>query len=96
MHPGRLCTEYVCNNPELARGLCRKHYDRHRAQGRQGRRTRTQSGNTRAGGPLVIICPDDLIPLVGQCAENDARAIFRVLWKTIGEWHLQGLLEDAS
>jgi hypothetical protein len=43
--------------------------------------------------PVVTACPDDLIPLVTQNVEQDAATIFRILWKTIGEWHLEGILD---
>lgn len=44
--------------------------------------------------PVVVTCPDDLLPLVAELVELDARPIFRVLWHAIGEWHLQGLLDE--
>lgn len=47
--------------------------------------------------PLFVICPRDLIPLVADVVELDARPIFQLLWRAIGNWHLLDLLnEDAS
>lgn len=43
--------------------------------------------------PPVTACPDELIPLVTQVVEQDAATIFRILWRAIGEWHLEGTLD---
>lgn len=46
--------------------------------------------------PPVVACPDEFVPLVAQLAENDAQALFRLLWQAIGEWHLQGILDEPT
>ena len=45
---------------------------------------------------VYMPCPDSLVDLAAQAAENDARPLFMLLWRAIGTWHLQGLLDRET
>lgn len=83
---GRICDVIGCDGKHNAKGLCRPHYDR-------WANNRTIPARHT---PDRVACPDDLVPLVTRLVENDARPIFTLLWRIIGNWHLQGLLEEQS
>lgn len=82
------CCRDGCDNVVIARDLCRRHYD----ETRRDRRRKPKPPLP----PLVVLCPEDLEDLVAQAVENDARPIFRHLWRVIGEWHLAGLLDEEQ
>lgn len=90
----RTCVMEGCGRTVVARGLCRRHYDAIRTRRSQQSRRGKQPDRDHPADDLA--CPDDLTPLVTQLVENDARAIFMLLWRAIGNWHLQGLLEEEA
>jgi hypothetical protein len=93
MSPARLCEVKHCDRVHFAKGLCKAHYQR----------VREGSPNTGPIGAAVVLaddvfmpCPDSLLDLAAQAVENDARAVFMLLWRAIGNWHLQGLLKETA
>lgn len=92
---GRVCAIADCHRTVIARDLCRPHYDALRTRRSQASRNGS-SPKPELLPPVVVQCPNDLISVVAQLAENDARPVFRLLWRAIGDWHLLGLLEEEA
>jgi hypothetical protein len=84
---GRACDVIDCDRDHHAKGLCRLHYQRWLLH---------PDLLVRTYPTVYTLCPDDLLPFVTQVVENDARQIFQLLWRAIGDWHLLGLLEEES
>lgn len=83
----RPCTVAGCDRTVHAKGFCVRHYQKWR---RTGVDPTADHNPPPAHPPVVVACPEDLEPLVAQLVENDARQIFTLLWRAIGNWHLQG------
>jgi len=87
--PTRTCTEPGCERPHHALGLCIAHW-------RRARRDSTLTGPIGSAAVCIaddvfMPCPDTLLELAGRCAENDARAIVRLLWPHLLEASLAGV-----
>lgn len=85
------CTVDGCDRETVARGWCDKHYKRWRIHGDP-----THVEPRHKPVPWTDPLTDADYSALRAAVDADAQAIFRVLWVVIGEWHLQGLLEDAS
>lgn len=95
---GRTCSQPGCDRPHDSHGLCAAH------------RWRAKTGSSLTGpictaavhvdDDVYMPCPDALLELAGQCAENDARAIVRTLWPHLLEASLAGVepftLDEAA
>ena len=94
---GRTCSHPDCDRSVYGQGLCSGHH----ARIRDGS---TKTGPLNAAEVLVdephMPCPETLLPLANWCAENDARAILRLIWPHLLEASLAGVepftLEAAS
>jgi hypothetical protein len=89
----RLCEITGCDRPHFGKGLCQGHW------------TRLRNGSTKTGplgtadvltDDVYMPCPDSLLGLAAQAAENDARAVFMLLWRAIAHWHLQNHCEKNT
>lgn len=83
----RSCAVPTCDRPIHAKGWCMTHYRRVQAGALRPDVPIAQAAPTIVGP--IVACPDELLPLVNRCVENDARPIFLELWRLIGLWHLQ-------
>lgn len=87
--PPRPCSDPDCDRPARCKGLCVMHYNRAR-YGKQKAATPPPPSAAELV-PLVLPCPDDLVPIVTAAADIDARAIVRLIWPHLLEAHLAGL-----
>lgn len=99
------CAVEGCERASFTRGWCAAHYKRwhrngdlqaHKPIHKRGARPARIPAPALDREPFVLVCPKDFEGLVAELVENDARPIFRLLWRAIGEWHLAGLLEEEA
>lgn len=82
------CIDPNCDRPAIDGRFCAGHRSRHKTGSRRVGPIQTA---IRLIDEPVITCPDELLPLAGQCAENDAKAILRLIWPHFLEARLAGL-----
>ncbi len=83
----RVCSIDRCGRRHHARDLCGIHYSVLRRGG--------ELPESKIPRPVVVECPDDLLPIVAQVVDIDAARLFRVCWRWLGEQHLSRM-EQAS
>jgi hypothetical protein len=86
----RVCGVADCDRPHEARDLCAAHYARWASTGIVGEGA-VATADIKTTEAFTACPAGPLLELAAQAAELDARRIFRVLWRAIGEWHLAGL-----
>jgi hypothetical protein len=95
-----ICSRIGCHEPRHERGLCIGHFDEALADlaarvfhQRLAARTTNKAQPTlvTATGEEYAPCPTAHLELVAQLIDTDAAALFRIVWRRIGEGLIAGV-----